>query len=120
MVKDIAFSYYCVTDMERAIQFYEKTLGLSPVFKREDWSEFQIHERRIALYKTSEPITNRGGAVISFLANPIENAIDELKSQGVQFVKELQVFPYGKLAEFLDSEGNILGLYEPPTKIKDL
>ncbi len=116
MVKDIAFSYYCVANMDRAVKFYEKTLGLSALFKGEDWSEFKIHERRIALYKTNEPITNRGGAVISFLATPIENAIEDLKSQGVCFVKELQVFQYGKLAEFLDSEGNILGLYEPPTK----
>lgn len=116
MIKDIAFSYYCVSDMERATLFYEKTLGLSALFKGEEWSEFQILGRRIALYKTNDPIINRGGAVISFLANPIENAIDDLKSKGVQFVKELQVFPYGKLAEFLDSEGNILGLYEPPPK----
>ena len=116
MVEDIAFSYYCVTDMDRAVQFYEKTLGLSVLFKGEDWSEFQIHERRIALCKTNEPIMSRGGAVISLLAKPIENVIASLKSQGVCFVKELHVFPYGKLAEFLDSEGNILGLYEPPAK----
>jgi predicted enzyme related to lactoylglutathione lyase len=116
MVEDIAFSYYCVTNMDRAIQFYEKTLGLSVLFKGEDWSEFQIHGRRIALYKTNEPIMSRGGAVISLMAKPIENIVAGLKSQGVYFVKELQVFPYGKLAEFLDSEGNVLGLYEPPPK----
>jgi len=116
MVEDIAFSYYCVTNMDRAVQFYEKTLGLSVLFKGEDWSEFQINGRRIALYKTNGPILNRGGAVISLLAQPIENVITDLKSQGVRFVKELQVFPYGKLAEFFDSEGNVLGLYEPPPK----
>jgi predicted enzyme related to lactoylglutathione lyase len=116
MIENIAFSYYCVTNMDRAIQFYEKTLGLSVLFKGEDWSEFQIHERRIALCKTNEPIMSRGGAVISLLAKPIENVIASLKSQGVYFVKELHVFPYGKLAEFLDSEGNVLGLYEPPPK----
>jgi len=116
MVKDIAFSYYCVTNMDRAVQFYEKTLELTVLFKGEDWSEFQIHERRIALYKTDEPILSRGGAVISLLAKPIESVIADLKSKGVQFVKELQTFPYGKLAEFLDSEGNVLGLYEPPSK----
>ncbi len=116
MVKDIAFSYYRVSNMDRAIKFYEETLGLSALFKGKDWSEFQIRGNRIALYKTNGTVPNRGGAVLSFLANPIESVINDLKSQGVRFVKELQVFPYGKLAEFLDSEGNILGLYEPPPK----
>jgi predicted enzyme related to lactoylglutathione lyase len=116
MVKDIAFLYYCVEDMDRAVQFYEKILGLTALFKREDWSEFQVHKCRISLYKTSKPIMTCGGAVISFMADPIETAIKDLKSKGVRFVKELQVFPYGKIAEFLDSEGNILGLYEPPSK----
>jgi predicted enzyme related to lactoylglutathione lyase len=116
MVKDIAFTYYCVENMDRAVQFYEKTLGLSVLFRGEDWSEFQTNERRIALFKTNGPILSQGGAVVSFLADPIESAVEDLKSQGVQFVKELQVFPYGKLAEFLDSEGNVLGLYEPPPK----
>ena len=116
MIKDIAFSYYCVENMNRAVQFYEKTLGLTALFIGEEWSEFSIQERRIALYKTNKPISKRGGAVISLLAKPIEKVIDRLKSEGVHFVKELQTLPYGKLAEFLDSEGNILGLYEPPPK----
>lgn len=116
MVEDIAFSYYCVTDMDRAVQFYEKTLGLSVLFKGEEWSELQINGYRIALHKTDEPKIRKGGAVISLLAKPIENVILDLKSQGVRFVQELQVFQYGKLAEFLDSEGNIVGLYEPPSK----
>ena len=102
--------------MKRAVQFYEKTLGLSSLFKGEDWSEFQTHEHRIALYKTTEPIASKDGAVIFFLTDPIEETIKSLKSQEVKFIKELQVFQYGKLAEFLDSEGNILGLYEPPKK----
>lgn len=116
MIEDIAFSYYCVTNMERAVQFYEKTLGLSVLFKGKDWSEFQIRGLRIALYKTNEPIPKKGGAVISLRAKPIEKVIADLKLQGVHFIKELEVFSYGKLAEFLDSEGNVLGLYEPPHK----
>ena len=118
MLKNIAFSYYSVANMDRAIKFYETTLSLSPVFKGPNWSEFQINGHRIALYKNSKPIINRGGAIIYFLANPIEKTIGDLKSKGVQFIKELKIFHYGKLAEFLDSEGNILGLYEPPAKKK--
>jgi predicted enzyme related to lactoylglutathione lyase len=116
MIQDIAFSYYCVEDMSRAVQFYEKTLGLTVLFTGEEWSEFSIQERRIALYKSTKPVPIHGGAVISLLAKPIEKVIDRLKSEGVHFVKEIQTLPYGKLAEFLDSEGNVLGLYEPPPK----
>jgi len=51
---------------------------------------------------------------ISFLAQPIEQVIADLSGKGVYFAEGLKVYPYGKLASFLDPDGNILGLYEPP------
>lgn len=98
--------------MDRAVEFYQNVLGLKLLFKRQDWSEFEIDGQRIALHKTENKAT--GGAVISFQAEPIEETIKNLKNRGVRFVGELQVFPYGKLASFLDPDDNLIGLYQPP------
>lgn len=118
MLKKIAYSYYSVLDMDKAVEFYQNVLGLELLFKRDDWSEFKIDDQRIALHKTDGRISN-GGAVISFHAEPIEAIIETLKNKGVRFVDELHVYPYGKLASFQDPDGNILGLYQPPVKSND-
>ena len=116
MIKKIAFSYYSVSDMDRAADFYQNVLGLKLLFKKEDWSEFELDGQRIALHKTENPGPTSGGAVISFQAEPIEELIKTLKLKGVRFVDDLQVFPYGKLAGFLDPDNNLIGLYQPPEK----
>lgn len=113
MIKKIAFSYYTVLDMDRSVKFYQNILGLKLLFKRDDWSEFEIEGQRIALHKTAGEIAT-GGAVISFHAEPIEAVIKTFKNLGVCFVDELREYPYGKLASFQDPDGNILGLYQPP------
>ena len=116
MINKIAFSYYSVSNMDRAADFYQNVLGLKLLFKKDDWSEFEVNGQRIALHKTENKIQTSGGAVISFQAEPIEAVIKTLKNQGVRFVDDLQVFPYGKLAAFLDPDDNIIGLYQPPEK----
>lgn len=99
-----------------AVSFYQDVLGLKLLFKKNDWAEFEIGGQRIALHKSDKPAPSSGGAVISLHAEPIEETINSLKSKGVRFVDDLKVFPYGKLASFLDPDGNLIGLYEPPIK----
>ncbi len=115
MIKKIAFTSYPVTDMERSVDFYGNVLGFNLLFKREDWSEFDIDGQRLTLHKEEIPSgKNPGGRVIvSFEAKPIEKIVESLKVKGVRFKGEVEVYPYGKLAWFLDPDGNILGLYEP-------
>ena len=116
MIQKIAYIWYPVTDMHRAIEFYHELLGLTLLFKGEDWSEFEIDGQRLALRKGATISGNKDFSVpgVSFMAQPIELVIAALSQKGVQFVDELKVYPYGKLATFLDPDGNRLGLYEPP------
>jgi len=118
MIKNIAFIHYCATDMERAVDFYQNILGLTLLFKRDDWSEFSIGAQRLAIRKEKsvpEP-RNAGGAVVSFETDAIENLAAILKERGVRFAEEVQTFSYGKLAAFFDPDENLIGLYEPPPK----
>ena len=73
MQTTIAFISYPVTNLDRAVEFYQKALGKEPLFHREDWAEFELGGQRLALNKSSS--INGIGATVYFLAQPIEDFI---------------------------------------------
>ena len=119
----IAFTSIPVTDMKRAVRFYQDILGLKLLFERPDWSEFSIGGQRLALKAGKDPQgkapqdkDRSTGVVVYLSARPVEDRVEVLKKRGVRFNGPVKKFSYGKLVQFEDSEGNILGLYEPPQK----
>jgi len=114
MFQKIAYTCYPVRDMGRAVDFYRDVLGLQPLFTGDEWSEFEIGGQRLALHKTPASSLVLEMAVVSLEARPIEQAVEKLKRRGVRLARDVQTLAYGKRASFLDSEGNLIGLYEPP------
>lgn len=112
MQTTIAFISYPVTNLDRAVEFYQKVLGKEPLFHREDWAEFELGGQRLALNKSSS--TSGIGAIVYFLAQPIEGFILRMKEFDAVLDGNIEIHSYGKLARFRDPDGNILGLYEPP------
>ena len=110
----IAFVSYPVADLDSAVEFYQKVLEIEPLFHREDWAEFKLEGQRFALKKETLLKTDCTGAIVYFMAKPIQNFIDRLEGFGSKLVGAVETHSYGKLARFKDSEGNIFGLYEPP------
>jgi predicted enzyme related to lactoylglutathione lyase len=56
-----------------------------------------------------------GGPVITFQTEgSLEDAVQELKGEGVEFPGEISEHDWGRVATFKDPEGNDLQLYEPP------
>ena len=112
MQTTIAFISYPVTNLDRAVEFYQKALGKEPLFHREDWAEFELGGQRLALNKSSS--ISGIGAIVYFLAQPIEGFILRMKELDAVLDGNIEIHSYGKLARFRDPDGNILGLYEPP------
>jgi predicted enzyme related to lactoylglutathione lyase len=110
----IAFVSYPVADLDRAVEFYQKVLEIEPLFHSEDWAEFKLEGQRFALKKETLLQTEYTGAIVYFMAQPIQKLIDRLEGFGAKIVGTVETHSYGKLARFKDSEGNIFGLYEPP------
>ncbi len=110
----IAFVSYPVTNLDRAVEFYQKVLGIKPLFHREDWAEFELDGQRFALKKVNTVSLEGTGATVYFMAKPLELYLDRLEALGVQFLEPVETQPFGKLVRFRDPDGNILGLYEPP------
>ncbi len=115
MMDEIAFIACPARDMHRAVDFYRRVLGLTLLFQREDWSEFKAGGVRLALYVDDNPGPPPARPALSFLARPIAETVARLQAQGVRMDGGIECHDYGKLAVFFDSEGNRLGLYEPPT-----
>ena len=110
----IAFVSYPVVNLDRAVEFYQKVLEIKPLFHREDWAEFKLEGQRFALKNKTLSQTEYTGAIVYFMAKPIEKSIDRLEGFGAKIVGTVETHSYGKLARFKDPEGNIFGLYEPP------
>ena len=102
-----------VWDMERAVAFYTKTLGLK--LKSRYGSEFAQVEAPgtvIALHPASKDGPRPGNSEsisIGFAVDDLDRTMTELKSRGVRFSRvsdDMQV----KLAFFADPDGNPLYL----------
>ncbi len=118
MSAKIAYISYPVTNMARAVEFYQNVLDCTPLFVREDWSEFDLGGQRFALHKVEarQPTASGEPPFLSLLARPIEQVIETLKQKGVKDFDPIEAHPFGKLSGFRDPDGNHVGLYEPPER----
>jgi predicted enzyme related to lactoylglutathione lyase len=116
MLQGVSVVWLPVTDIDRAVGFYEGTLGLSVRSKQEQWAELDAGEITIGLNgREEETPGGDGGAVVAFrVAGDIDAEVERLASQGVTFPGGVSDHPWGKVAPFKDPDGNDLQLYEAP------
>ncbi len=116
MVKGIATVWLPVNDMDRATGFYADTLGLQLKDNHGEWAELDADGLMIGLNaRDEEKPSPEGGAVIAFRAQEgIDEAVERLRGEGVDFVGGISEHPWGRIAPFKDPDGNSLQLFEPP------
>lgn len=116
MIDGIATVWLPVSDMDRALRFYAETLGLDVEQQEDDWSMVTAGSVSIGLNgRDEENSGGEGGAVIAFRpSEDIEEAVEALSAEGVEIAGGVTEHPWGKVATFLDPDGNELQLYEPP------
>jgi predicted enzyme related to lactoylglutathione lyase len=116
LIQGVSNIWMPVEDIERAVDFYQNKLGLPIVKQDGNWAEFEADGLRIGL-NGREPQGARigGGPVLTFSPDEsLEDAVDTLSNQGVDFAAGISEHPWGRVATFKDSEGNDLQLYESP------
>ena len=114
-MQGVANVWVPVQDTDRAVDFYENTLGFSEIKRDGDWAEVDANGLNIGLNGREPEGAGAGGPVITFQPEgDLESAVEDLKSKGVEFPAEISEHPWGRVATFKDSEGNDLQLYEPP------
>lgn len=117
-----AFSSFSVDDLEKAKEFYGKTLGIDISESKEGLSLYPKSSNEIFIY----PKTDHSAAtftVLNFPVDDVEQAVDDLTKQGVRFEiynkGELKTDEKGifrgegpKIAWFKDPAGNFLSVLE--------
>ncbi len=112
------------SDFQRAKDFYRDKLGLKPTEEMGEGGAFyQTGSSRFLLYPSAFAGTNQATAA-AWEVDDIEAVVAGLRKNGVEFqeydfdelktVDGIAALPEGqKAAWFTDSEGNILGLFQP-------
>ena len=100
MLKGLANVWVPVTDTDRAVDFYENTLGL-PVVKRDGpWAEVDAGDLTIGLNgREPEGAQSGGGPVITFQPEgSLEDTVSGLQEQGVEFPAGISEHDWGRVA----------------------
>jgi predicted enzyme related to lactoylglutathione lyase len=114
MIKGVSAVWLPVGDMGRAVKFYGETLGLDVTEHDSDWSEVEVDGLKIGLNAREEP-SGDGGALIALRPDgSLEDEVERLKGEGVEFADGISEHPWGRIVPFRDPDGNDLQLYSPP------
>lgn len=115
MIKRIKFTTVPVTDLDRAVAFYSKTLGLR-VFTDQSmgpdqrWVELQLPAGDTMLvlstFPTAAPPPNVPALVLA--CDKLQPTYEQLRERGVVFTQEPKKASWGESAMFKDSEGNLI------------
>ena len=102
-------------DVDRATAFYRDALGLKFLFSAPGLAFFDSGGVRLMLARPETPELDHPSSVLYFQVGNIEDAHRSLAGRGVHFLTKPHVVHRAKdydlwLAEFRDSEGNILAL----------
>jgi predicted enzyme related to lactoylglutathione lyase len=116
MINGISAVWLPVSDMDRAVDFYEQKLGLTVKERQPEWSELELDGQCIGLNgRPEETAGGDGGALIAFSAGDgIEAEVERLKGEGVEFSGDISDHPWGRIVPFKDPDGNDLQLFAPP------
>ena len=105
-----------VKDLDRAIVFYRDMLGMKFLFEAPpNMAFFECGDIRIMLGIADRPELNHPASIIYYKVDDIERVYEVFNARGIEFiVKPHLVAPMPTydlwLADFKDSEGNILAL----------
>jgi len=100
-----------VSDLDRAVEFYEKTLELPKKYQFSTYAGFDCGGVEIGL-QPGTPVGEREGApCVDFLVRDVDEAYRTLSGRGVRFLEEPHDTPWGgRIALLTDPDGNLLQL----------
>jgi len=111
MIKTVWCVTFYVSDLKRAVEFYEETLGLEKKYEYSSYVGFECGGVEIGLVPklAEEQKVSPLSPSVEFLVDDVEKVYNELKNKGVKIIKELHEEPWGgRQATFTDPDGNIL------------
>ena len=110
-----------VSDLERAREFYEGTLGLTPAQENPDAVIYRSGNSTVLVYPSTYAGTNQATAASWAVGDDFDAIVEGLREKGVAFERyddlpdttregDVHVFGELKAVWFKDPDGNILNL----------
>jgi len=101
VIKKINHLTFPVSDLKKAVAFYEKILGLKKTGEWPNYAIFDVGGTELALEPKGKEID------IFMLVDDVDKEYQDLKQKGVSFVTEPKDQPWGgRTAMFADLDGN--------------
>jgi predicted enzyme related to lactoylglutathione lyase len=112
-IERIGNIFYRVEDLDAAVDFYSRVLGLSLKLRDGDrWAAFDVAGVTLALEATNEAVEGHGGAVVSLGATGLDEVVAEIRARGGSAPDPVRG-PHERRVELRDPSGNLLFIYEP-------
>jgi catechol 2,3-dioxygenase-like lactoylglutathione lyase family enzyme len=111
MIKTVWSVTLHVSDIERAVKFYEETLGLEKKYEFSSYVGFECGGVEIGLIPASgaRQKTSLTSPSVEFLVDDVDKFCEKLSRAGVKFIERLHDEPWGgRQATFADPDDNIL------------
>jgi predicted enzyme related to lactoylglutathione lyase len=114
---ELAFTVNPVTDLKRARDFYEGTLGLKSGMVYEgrgmSWVEYEVGSGVLAIGSGAEQFKpSADGGSVALEMEDFEAAIGELKASGCTFLIEPMESSTCRMAIILDPDGNTIIIHK--------
>ena len=114
-IRNIAFVGIPVTDLSRARKFYEQVLGLAVSEQMMDgkWIEYAVGDNTLAIANVGgewKPSDQGTGAALE--VEDFDEAINQLRNEGVRFAAEPFETPCCHMAVVQDPDGNKLMIHK--------
>jgi predicted enzyme related to lactoylglutathione lyase len=115
-VIELAFCCYAVTDMQRAREFYEGVLNLTPTTvtgsEHGQWTEYEFGSDALALGGAPGFQPNADGCSAALEVEDFDAAVAQLKQHNVKFRIEPLSTPVCRMAMIFDPDGNSICIHK--------
>ena len=108
-IKAVDFAFYCVSDLKKSVDFYQKTLGLNLKSQGDTWAEFDIGNLCLDIGVFGKPGGSSAG--IALAVDDVKSALAELKKKGVKVEEETWETPVCHGGTIEDPDGNKISLH---------
>ena len=108
---EIAFSAYAVTDFDRAIDFYQNTLGLKlsstmPPCDGPRWAEFEIGGGTLGVGCVPDWNPSPDGCTVAIEVEDFDAAVEHLRQAGATITMEPMDSGVCRMMSIADPDGN--------------
>ena len=118
-INRIGYVNIFVTDFERSLEFYERTLGLTVSTRDPDfgYASFETAGSTFAFARTDDPALTGRHTGIGWVVEDLEASYAALAAAGVSFEMPPTRQPWGGfMAMFSDPDGNVFYLDQVPAE----